>query len=546
MILFYLIFKGGDLMRSTFMGLEAAKRGLFTQQSALYTTGHNIANANTEGYTRQRVNMQPTLPYPGLGLNNPTTAGYIGTGVEAGSVQRIRDDFVDKQYRQETNKLGYWSTKSQSITELEDVMNEPSDYGLAQSLNDFYNSLQDLNVNPEDGGARAVVVQRGISVADSFNYLYNSINQIKENAAAEIGITLNDTNSILHQIASINEQIQAVEPNGYIPNDLYDARTKLLDELSNYLPIEITATKSGGNASAQAEGSVTVSLKLKDGTSVKLVDGKDFAQLRNSGATEADGVTPASMVTGFHIVKINNDGSESYLNNDWSNNSKTVNGITDFSNLGTLKSLVDSYGYSTDGSGDSDTEKGIFPDMLKEINLLAKSFAKKFNEIHQAGTDMKGNTNIVFFESKDPLTTEINAGNIYINEDLIKDPSLIAASDSPENSAEPGNGNQALKLANMKFQTIGELGSVSAQTFYEGIIGQLGVDGQAAARMQYNSETLQQSVAENRASVSSVSLDEEMTNMITFQQAYNANARMLTVIDEMLEKIINGMGRVGL
>src|SRR5690606_20733716 len=114
----------------TFMGLEASKRGLFTQQSALYTTGHNISNANTVGYSRQRVNMSPTQGYPGIGLNAPKTPGYIGTGVQADSVQRIRDGFTDMQYRQETNKLGYWEAKSQSIAQMEDILNEPSDYGL--------------------------------------------------------------------------------------------------------------------------------------------------------------------------------------------------------------------------------------------------------------------------------------------------------------------------------------------------------------------------------------------------------------------------------
>ena len=145
-------------MRSTFMGLEASKRGLFTQQSALYTTGHNISNANTAGYSRQRVNMQATPGFPGTGLNAPTTPGFIGTGVEAGSVQRIRDAFVDRQFRQESNKLGYWESRSQAITQMEDIMTEPSDFGLNASLDQFWKSLQDLSTNPENSGTRKVVV----------------------------------------------------------------------------------------------------------------------------------------------------------------------------------------------------------------------------------------------------------------------------------------------------------------------------------------------------------------------------------------------------
>ncbi|MFY3791556.1 flagellar hook-associated protein FlgK [Ureibacillus sp. MALMAid1270] len=553
-------------MRSTFMGLEASKRGLFTQQSALYTTGHNISNANSVGYSRQRVNMEPTLGYPGIGLDTPKTPGFIGTGVQASAVERVRDSFVDKQFRQETNKLGYWEARSHSITQMEDIVNEPSDYGLAKAMDEFWNSLQDLHVNPEDGGARAVVVQRGIAVADSFNYMYNSIKQLKDNAGEEIGILLKEANSILEQIASINEQIIAVEPNGFMPNDLYDARDNLIDQLSTYFPVEIEHVKSGGNSLAIAEGSLTVSLKLKDGNTIKLVDGKDFVQLRNSGVdTETDGITPKGMITGLHIVKVNEDRSETPLSNDWSTNTMTVNDINNFNSLGKYKGLVDSYGYRSgyDSNG-LPIEKGLYSEMLVNLDIMASEFAKEFNRIHQLGTDLSGVKGQNFFVEKDSIdptdasaVDKITAQNIYVSQNLINDPSLIAASSSQEiedvnnpgvflPNPEPGNGKNALNLSNVKFAKIGALEDVSVQTYFEGLIGQLGVDGQQASRLQYNAATLQQAVTERRASVSSVSLDEEMTNMISFQQAYNANARMITVIDETLDKIINGMGRVGL
>lgn len=537
-------------MRSTFMGLETSKRGLFTQQSALYTTGHNIANANTAGYSRQRVNMQPTLGFPGTGLNAPKMPGFIGTGVEAGSVQRIRDSFVDRQYRQESNKLGYWESRSQAISQIEDVLNEPSEFGLAKSLDEFWKSLQDLSVNPENGGARAVVVQRGIAVADSFNYMHKSITEIQENAGKEIGISLNSVNSILEQISDLNRQITAIEPNGYMPNDLYDARDNLLDELGKFFPIETSNVPSGGNALKVSEGSVTVSIKLKDGTLLKVVEGKDFAQLRNSGASETDGVTPTIMVEGLHLVKVNADGSETNLNKDWSiPGVMEKHNINSFSDLGKIKSLINSFGYSSDGTA-AGTEKGLYPEMIAKLNLMAKSFAEEFNALHANGSDMNGAQGGTFFINKTQTpenATDIDAGNIYIATSIVDSPNLIAASDSAPNPINPeeGNGKQALTLANMKFKSLAALENVSVQTYFQGVIGKLGVDGQQASRLMFNTVTLQQAVSERRASVSSVSLDEEMTNMITFQQAYNASARMITVVDETLDKIINGMGRVG-
>lgn len=547
-------------MRSTFMGLETSKRGMFTQQSALYTTGHNISNANTPGYTRQRVNMQPTLGYPGTGLTAPTTPGFIGTGVEAGSVQRIRDSFVDQQFRQESNKLGYWESRSKAISQMEDVLNEPSEFGLAKSLDEFWKSLQDLSVNPENGGARAVVVQRGIAVSESFNYMHKSLSDIKADLGNEIGVANKNVNSILTQLADLNRQIQEVEPNGYMPNDLYDARDNLLDQLSNYFPIEVEYTESGGRALEIAEGSVTVTIKMKNGDDLKVVDGRDFAQLRVKPTNaNGKGLTPNDNVTSFQLVKVDdNDEIIAYYDENMNEvtvtdpNTEALININNFSDLGQMKSLVKSFGY-VDGS----EVKGLYPDMIKELDKLALEFAEAFNEVHvgntnsnppvKPGRDLNGAAGENFFVVRDTYdTTNLTAGNIYINQNIIDNPGKVAASDADSNVPEVGNGNNAKNLADIFSKPIDDLEGVSIQSYFQGIIGQLGVDGQQAQRLAFNSETLRNSVDFRRQSIHSVSLDEEMTNMIKFQQAYNASARMITVVDETLDKIINGMGRVGL
>ena len=121
-------------MTSTFHGLETAKRAMFTQQQALYVTGHNIANVNTPGFSRQRVNFVQTEPYPAVAMNRPQIPGQMGTGVKAGSVERIRESFLDIQYRNESNKLGYWESRAESLSKMEDIMNEPTDNGLSAVL----------------------------------------------------------------------------------------------------------------------------------------------------------------------------------------------------------------------------------------------------------------------------------------------------------------------------------------------------------------------------------------------------------------------------
>src|SRR5690554_5152495 len=132
-------------MTSTFHGLETARRALATSQTALRTTGHNIANANTPGYSRQRVNLKPTEAYPSPGFNKPNIPGQIGTGVKAGEVERVRQEFLDIQFRQENNKNGYWGARYTALEKMEDILNEPTEDGIANTLDRFWQSLQDLS-----------------------------------------------------------------------------------------------------------------------------------------------------------------------------------------------------------------------------------------------------------------------------------------------------------------------------------------------------------------------------------------------------------------
>ena len=544
-------------MRSTFMGLEASKRALFTQQSALYTTGHNVANANTKGYTRQRVNMQPTPGYPGIGLNTPQMPGFIGTGVEAGSVERVRDHFIDKQFRQESNKLGYWQSRSNAIEQMEDVLNEPSEFGLQRSLSLFWQSLQDLSESPENGGARAVAVDRGVAVAESFNYMNASLKDIQRNLRNEVEVSVAEVNSILDQIASLNKQIIEIEPNGYMPNDLYDARDVLLDELSEFFPVELDYTKSGGRALAVAEGAVSVSIRI-GGESLTLVDGIERSHIEANYAQPGEeyrkGLEPFTSLSVSPKVSI----MESVPRNA-DGNLTTVAETTAYTNMpktGKLAGIVDSYGYLDNGQ-----HKGLYPDHLRDLDRLAQAFGKAFNEQHARGISKnkaQATEASAFFTTKDRpdgniiAWRTITAENIQVSTKIQDDPSLLRAASHNANDGEEGNGANAKALADIQHAILadgadrGGLNGASIQTYFEGMIGELGVKGQQAVRNTFNATTMMESVEYRRASIMSVSLDEEMTDMIRFQQAYNASARMMTAVDETLDKIINGMGRVGL
>ncbi|MFJ7735988.1 flagellar hook-associated protein FlgK [Lysinibacillus sp. NPDC097287] len=529
-------------MRSTFMGLEASKRGLFTQQSALYTTGHNISNANTLGYSRQRVNMQATPGFPTPGLNSPNYPGHLGTGVEVGSIQRIRDEFVDRQFRQETNKLGYWESRTKAISQMEDIMNEPSEFGIDKAFENFWKSLEDVSAKPGDAAARKVAIGLAEHLAESFNYMDTQLKTIQGNIGNEIDVSTKKINTLLKQIAAMNQQIQEVEPSGHVPNDLYDTRDVLVDELNSYLPVSIERVPSGGNASHVAEGSLKITYKGADGVVRDLVDGKDFAQFTAMGAKgPINGDDTENVFTEMQLTDV--ESAETHEAGNVPNAQPAIKQENFEASKGKFLSLINSYGYQNAGGG----VKGYYPETLAKLDQLANAFIKEFNDFHKQGYTLKGVdettgavldsvNGIEFFEGT-------GAAGIKVRDAIKENSNLLAASSG---YGEEGNGKHAIILANMQHKTFGSIGNATMQTFYKGMIGKLGVDGEEALTRYGSSGSQLLMISNSRDSVSAVSLDEEMTNMITFQQAYNANARMITVVDETLDKIINGMGRVGL
>ncbi|WP_068673082.1 flagellar hook-associated protein FlgK [Oceanobacillus sp. Castelsardo] len=486
---------------STFRGLEMAKNAIFTQQSALHTTGHNIANANTEGYTRQRVNFETTSPFPSASRNRQELPGQIGTGVKAGSIQRIRNQFLDIQFRGENSKFGYYETRNEALARMENILNEPSDTGLSASMNQFWQSLQDLSVNPENAGARSVVLQRGKALAGTFNYMSDSLNKIRGDLKNQLEVTLKDANTMLVEINKINKEVRNLETNGYTANDLYDKRDVLLDELSKIVPIQVSYDKQNNG-----DGVATVSIVDDTGNPiVTLIDG------------ETDTVNTFSE-TGLYSEVNNLEVVSQIKVGDTAISMDQL-----LSSKGSLSGLIESLGYTMDGQ----SAEGDYPTILSKLDKMAYEFAGAFNNQH--GDD--------FFGFDDAITDQNGAaGAIKV---VLDDPTKINA------GSESGNGQNALDLADLLHEPLTDLDDSSMMGFYESVIGDLGVIAEHAKRMTDNTNILKSQVENQRMSVSAVSLDEELTNMLQFQHAYNAAARSMTTVDEMLDRIINSMGLVG-
>lgn len=432
-------------------------------------------------------------------------------------------------------------------------MNEPSENGLSAVMGEFWQSLQDLSTYPENEGTRQVVLQRGQAVVDTFHHLNDSLTSIKDDFKNEIGVNLKEINSLLKQIGDLNQQIGEVEPHGYLPNDLYDQRDLLVDQLSKHLTVEVEKTSSGGQSLKVAEGQYNIKLVNADGSKVDLVTGSDFKQI---GFPGADGLTydvPSPGVSSLTIYDSEGkapSGTLAFLN---------ASGEISFSS-GKLKGLIESYGYV----GSDGNVKGIYPDALDNLDKMAYSFGKIFNEIHSKGFTLDGSNGTADFFTFSSGTYKGAAKGIGLGN---MKPTDIAASTKKTTDAngdekvDAGDGKNALNLSNISsmllsnsnqalegltdtidLSSLSEIKTGTINSFYEGMTGQLGVDALQANRLTQNSQVLSDAVEKNRQSVSSVSLDEEMTNLIKFQHAYNAAARQITIVDELLDKVINGMG----
>ncbi len=226
-------------MSSTFLGIEIAKRSLAAHQRALDVTGHNIANANTEGYSRQRVKLEATDPDYPASMTSPQMAGQIGTGVTIAEIERVRDIFLDNRIESEMQTSGYWEALYDKLHRIELIYNEPSDSSIRNLLNEFWQSLQELANNPEELKIREIVRQRGISLAEGIQHTYKQLLGLRNNINDEVVDLVNQMNDYGGQIAQLNGQIKKVENEGRNPNDLLDKRELLLEKLSRLASIKI-------------------------------------------------------------------------------------------------------------------------------------------------------------------------------------------------------------------------------------------------------------------------------------------------------------------
>ncbi|MDR1376829.1 MAG: flagellar hook-associated protein FlgK, partial [Synergistaceae bacterium] len=236
---------------NSFSGLEMAKRALNAFRQGIEVAGHNVANVKTEGYSRQRVNLSTTDPYASPGLSSPAIPGQIGTGVKVDEIIRIRDQFLDFQYRSELSTLGYWSKINNFYETVQLYIAEPLGDGIRAGFDTFWNSLKELQENPESVAIRESMVQSATSLGTMIDSLVKGYDEYATMVNTEVQSLVSEANSMLYQVAALNKEIYQIQALGQHPNDLLDKRDLLLDKLTEMLDVDIQEPFKNGDITGE-------------------------------------------------------------------------------------------------------------------------------------------------------------------------------------------------------------------------------------------------------------------------------------------------------
>lgn len=443
---------------SSFHGLQTSLRGILAHQRAIDVTGHNVANANTIGYSRQQASLGTVQPLTiGAGATTDGSSALLGAGVAIQDYSRVRDSFLDLQFRAQSMRLGEQETMARSLDELEFAFQEPGQNGINALASKFWNAWSDVSNAPENIAPRNTLVEVGKTLSAAFVNLDRQLSAVGAQASgdyAAITAAGGEVASMASQIAQLNGQIKSGVANGEVPNDLLDRRDLLLDEMSKLAQVSVANLSDG---SIQVKFGDAAALLVDDTTvtwpqTLATPGGKLGALLKLTGAT------------------------------------------------GTVAS------YRTD------------------LAATAKAVADAVNGAHTTPATTPATP--AFFS----FTPGNEAATLAVN--------VTAGQVRTASTAGIGGNDISRKISELR-------GGTPDQT-YQAFVTRVGGEVQEARRQQKNAEVLTGAVDERRMSTSGVSLDEEMTNLVRFQRGFQASARTMSTMDEMLDTIINRTGRVGL
>ena len=448
---------------STFFGLNTALSGLKASQAQLDVTAHNIANAETKGYSRQTVALHQvigvTIP---VGATWGNAGAQLGGGVDVTAYQRARDLFADLQYRTQSTVRGETSTLTSAMDSVELAINEPGEEGISALLGELWDAWQEVANHPEDAPTKSALVVNAQALVDSIKAFDSNLAAIQANAASQYDAYTSSNGEVLANaaaIAKLNDQIKALTAAGQQPNALLDQRDELIDRLAELGQVTITELPYG-----------SLQIALGNVNPPLLVD-------------DTAAWAPTAPATTLYAMP--NPGGK-------------LGALQDISKAG-----------------------GIIDNYRADLNAFVNQLVTTVNAAHGAP----------FFD-----TTGTTAATFAVDAAIAADPTTIRTTNTVP--APAGANDVALAVAALRAGT--------ADRTYAGLVLRVGTESRDVQRRDSAAEAVLQAASDRRTSISGVSLDEEMSNMIRFQRSYQAAARVMSTMDDMLETLVSRTGRVGL
>ncbi|MHB1310430.1 MAG: flagellar hook-associated protein FlgK [Gemmatimonadaceae bacterium] len=459
--------------------LSIARSALVAQRNAMEVVGHNVANAQTAGYSRQRGQLTAGTP-------QNTPQGTFGTGVTLTTVLRVRDVLLDQQVRQQTGASSNATTRSDLLGTIEGVFGEPSPSGLASALDAFWNSWSDLATDPSNSAAKAVVQQAGAAVAGTFNRYADQLADLGTSTRSSISDGIRQVNQLAAQIASVNAAITPAEAGGNTANDLRDERDRLIDTLGALIPITVIDRPNGSD------------------------------QVMIGGMPLVEGTTAKSLVLGGgQPLTLRLSGDSDAL--------RSLGG-----KLGAMLDVV-----NTDLPGVQSGLDALASSLIGEVNALHATG-------WSVPSGAAGNWNpaapptgsgVLFF---DATAGNANARGIQLSAPVAANSAAIAAG-STLNAT--GDNSIALGIAGLRDFAATAPGT-SFGIGYRSLVTSLASGKSAATDSATVYDTLAQQAVQRRQAVDGVSLDEEMVSLVSLQQAFGAASKIVQTVDQMMQVLL--------
>ncbi|HZY75597.1 MAG TPA: flagellar hook-associated protein FlgK [Jatrophihabitantaceae bacterium] len=476
---------------STFSGIQQAATSLAASQYGLQVVSQNIANASTPGYTRQSVDLASVDPVGGV-PRRYTVGGGPG-GVTVTGTSRLNDAVIDARARTEHSRSALADTTAAQLSQIEDIFPEPSDTGLAEQLSTFWSDWAKVANDPTSAAPRTVLLQDGATVASTLNSMSRSLSDVGAAAAQSLGNDLDEANTAASSLAALNTQIRLAHNTGVSDNSLLDQRDVLLDKLSQLV---------GGVATINADGTATVKV------------GTDASGA--GGVTYVDGTTDTAQT-------LSDDPTSGYA----------ISALDP--STGTTTAITLSGGSA---AGSFTTLTSTLPGVQNQLDAVATALATAVNGAQANGYDVAGNAGTDMFS----VPTSTGPGSIAAGIQVVMtDPNLVAASGLQQLD---GSGNPIPNKDGSNALGASQLGTASgsADNVYASLIGAVAASSKLAQQGQATQDAVTSSVDALRQSASGVNLDEEVTNMLTLQHAYQASSRVLSTMNDLLDTLINHTG----